>query len=159
MSTVTSPVSTSASRPRVVESLRAIQTLSDALDRMHSGMKGDMDMNASDLATLRMLTIREHRGQMVSPHDVAAHLRISTASTTKLIDRLVASGHLERRPHPSDGRARVVVLTDKSRREFFQHFGVRLGAMREIADRFDDTQLATVTRFMDELTEAIATDD
>lgn len=159
MSTVTSPVSTSGTRPRVTQSLRAIQTLSDALDRMHSGMKGDMDMNASDLATLRMLTIREHRGQMVSPHDVATHLRISTASTTKLIDRLVASGHLERRPHPSDGRARVVVLTDKSRREFFQHFGVHLVAMRAIADRFDDTQLATVTRFMDELTEAITTDD
>ncbi|MDQ1083848.1 DNA-binding MarR family transcriptional regulator [Microbacterium proteolyticum] len=153
------PVSTSATRPSVTASLRAVQTLSDALDRMHSGMKGDMDMNASDLATLRMLTIREHRGQIVSPHDVATHLRISTASTTKLIDRLVASGHLERRPHPSDGRARVVVLTDKSRREFFQHFGVHLGAMREIADRFDDAELATVTRFMDELTEALTTDD
>ncbi|WP_308194200.1 MarR family transcriptional regulator [Microbacterium sp. VKM Ac-2923] len=143
----------------MTRSLRAIQTLSDALDRMHSGMKGDMDMNASDLATLRMLTIREHRGQMVSPHDVATHLRISTASTTKLIDRLVASGHLERRPHPSDGRARVVVLTEKSRREFFRHFGVHLGAMRGIADRFDDAQLATVTRFMDELTEALTTQD
>ncbi|MDQ1137038.1 DNA-binding MarR family transcriptional regulator [Microbacterium sp. SORGH_AS 1204] len=153
------PVSTFGRRAAVTQSLRAIQTLSDALDRMHSGMKGDMDMNASDLATLRMLTIREHRGQMVSPHDVATHLRISTASTTKLIDRLVASGHLERRPHPSDGRARVVVLTDKSRREFFQHFGVHLGAMREIADRFDDAELETVTRFMDELTEAITTDD
>lgn len=159
MSTVADPVSTFGRRAAVTQSLRAIQTLSDALDRMHSGMKGDMDMNASDLATLRMLTIREHRGQMVSPHDVATHLRISTASTTKLIDRLVASGHLERRPHPSDGRARVVVLTDKSRREFFQHFGVHLGAMREIADRFDDAELETVTRFMDELTEAITTDD
>lgn len=151
-------VSASDTRPAVTHTLRALQTLSDALDRMHSGMKGDMDMNASDLATLRMLTIREHRGQMVSPHDVAAHLRISTASTTKLIDRLVASGHLERRPHPSDGRARVVVLTDKSRREFFRHFGVHLGAMRDMAVRFDDDQLETVASFMDQLTEAISTD-
>ncbi|MFN3950358.1 MarR family winged helix-turn-helix transcriptional regulator [Microbacterium sp.] len=140
----------------MAHTLRAVQTLSDALDRMHSGMKGDMDMNASDLATLRMLTIREHRGEMVSPHDVATHLRISTASTTKLIDRLVASGHLERRPHPSDGRARVVVLTDKSRREFFQHFGVHLGAMRDLAAHFDDDQLATVASFMDGLTEALS---
>ncbi|MEV7875922.1 MarR family transcriptional regulator [Microbacterium sp. NPDC089188] len=152
-------VSTSGTRPAVVQTLRAVQTLSDALDRMHSGMKGDMAMNASDLATLRMLTIRETRGEMVSPHDVAAHLRISTASTTKLIDRLVASGHLERLPHPSDGRARVVVLTDKSRREFFQHFGAHLGAMREMAAGFDDAQLETVASFMDQLTEAISTDD
>ncbi|WP_309545572.1 MarR family transcriptional regulator [Microbacterium sp. AG157] len=143
----------------MTHTLRAVQTLSDALDRMHSGMKGEMDMNASDLATLRMLTIREHRGQTVSPHDVATHLRISTASTTKLIDRLVASGHLERLPHPSDGRARVVVLTDKSRREFFQHFGVHLGAMREVADRFDDGELDTIVAFLDSLTESITADD
>lgn len=152
-------VSTSGTRPAIAHTLRAVQTLSDALDRMHSGMKGDMGMNASDLATLRMLTIRETRGEMVSPHDVATHLRISTASTTKLIDRLVASGHLERRPHPSDGRARVVVLTDKSHREFFQHFGAHLGAMREMAAQFDDRQLETVASFMDQLTEAISTDD
>jgi DNA-binding MarR family transcriptional regulator len=159
VSTVPDAVSTSATRPAVLETLRAVQSLSDALDRMHSGMKGDMDMNASDLATLRMLTIRERRGEMVSPHDVATHLRISTASTTKLIDRLVASGHLERRKHPSDGRSRVVVLTDKSRREFFQHFGVHLGAMRETADQYDDAQLTTVAAFMEQLTEAITTDD
>lgn len=156
---MTKAVSASGTRPAVTHTLRAVQTLSDALDRMHSGMKGDMDMNASDLATLRMLTIREHRGQMVSPHDVATHLRISTASTTKLIDRLVASGHLERLPHPSDGRARVVVLTDKSRREFFRHFGAHLGAMSEVAQRFDDRELDTIVAFIDGLTESITTDD
>ncbi|KQR85926.1 transcriptional regulator [Microbacterium sp. Leaf436] len=152
------PASASGTRPAVTDTLRAVQTLSDALDRMHSGMKGDMDMNASDLATLRMLTIREYRGQSVSPHDVATHLRISTASTTKLIDRLVASGHLERRPHPSDGRARVVVLTEKSRREFFQHFGAHLSAMGEVAARYDDAQLSTINDFLGSLTEAITTD-
>ena len=76
--------------------LRAIQALSDAMDRMQSGMKGDMDMNATDIAALRMLIMREQRGQTVSPHDLAEHLRISTASTTKLLDRLTLSGHLER---------------------------------------------------------------
>ncbi len=98
------------------------------MDRMHGGMKGDMDMNATDLAALRMLIVREGRGETVSPHDVARHLRISTASTTKLLDRLSASGHIERRPHPSDRRARIVILTDESRSSFFRHFGQRLRA-------------------------------
>ncbi|WZH36042.1 MAG: MarR family transcriptional regulator [Microbacterium enclense] len=136
-----------------------MRALSDALDRMHSGMKGEMDMNASDLATLRMLIIREQRGETVSPHDVATHLRISTASTTKLLDRLSASGHLERRPHPSDGRARVVILTDKSRSEFFHHLGGHLGAMREVAARYTDSELATIAGFLGSLTEAITTTD
>lgn len=139
--------------------LGAVRALGDALDRMHSGIKGDMDMNASDLATLRMMIIREQRGETVSPHDVAAHLRISTASTTKLLDRLAASGHLERRPHPSDGRGRVIVLTEKSRREFFEHFGEHLNVMRQVADGFDDRQLDTISDFMDAMSQALAERD
>lgn len=135
--------------------LIAVRAFGDALDRMHGGMKGEMDMNATDLAALRMLIVREQRGETVSPHDVASHLRISTASTTKLLDRLQASGHVERRPHPHDRRARVVALTDLSRRDFFEHFGARLRAMRAVAERYDEEQLAVIARFIAELSEAI----
>ena len=45
----------------VLNVLRAVQALSDAMDRMHGGMKGDMDMNATDLAALRMLVLREQQ--------------------------------------------------------------------------------------------------
>ncbi|WP_043363133.1 MarR family winged helix-turn-helix transcriptional regulator [Microbacterium testaceum] len=156
---MTSTTTRSGRRPAVIETLTAVRALSDAFDRMHSGMKGDMDMNASDLATLRMLIIREQRGETVSPHDVARHLRISTASTTKLIDRLTASGHVERRAHPSDGRARIVLLTEKSRSEFFQHLGGHLGAMREVAAQYTDDELALISGFLGSLTEAITTTD
>ena len=118
---------------------------------MHRGMKYEMDMNASDLSALRMLIMREQRGQAVSPHDVASHLRISTASTTKLLDRLATAGHIERRPHPSDGRARVIVLTDKSRTTFFQHFGERLRAMRGVATRYSEEELGVIAHFLGEL--------
>lgn len=135
--------------------LLAVRALSDALDRMHGGMKDDMDMNASDLAALRMLIVREQRGQSVSPHDLARHLRISTASTTKLLDRLAALGHVERRPHPHDRRARIVALTEESRREFSRHFGAHLGAMREVTARYSDGELEVIARYMGELGEAV----
>lgn len=138
--------------------LTSIRTLSDAMDRMNSGMKGDMDMNASDLAALRMLIMREQQGRTVSPRDIARHLRISTASTTKLIDRLVDSGHVERVPHPNDRRALVVVLTDESRRQFFRVFGQRLAAMRRVAVDYDDDQLAVIARFLDSLSHALDPD-
>ena len=87
--------------------LQAIRAFTDAMDRMHGGLKADMGMNATDLAALRMLIMREGRGEIVSPHQLAEHLRISSASTTKLLDRLSASGHVARQPHPRDRRARV----------------------------------------------------
>jgi len=144
-----------SARAKVGETLVAVRAFSDALDRMHGGMKDDMDMNASDLGALRMLIVREQRGESVSPHDVARHLRISTASTTKLLDRLSALGHVERLPHPHDGRARIVVLTDASRREFIRHFRSHLGAMSEVAARYSDDELAVITRFLGELGEAV----
>ncbi len=142
----------------VLEVLQSIRALSDAMERMHSGMKDDMDMNATDVAALRMLVMREQRGVSVSPHDVARHLRISSASTTKLLDRLTESGHLERRPHPHDGRARIVVLTDASRTTFYQHFGERLRAMRSVATRYDEDELRVIVRFLDELSTALDPD-
>ncbi len=69
----------------------AVRAFSDAMDRMHSGMKDDMALNATDLAALRLMVMREQRGIPVSPRDVARHLRISTASTTKLLDRIAKS--------------------------------------------------------------------
>jgi DNA-binding MarR family transcriptional regulator len=144
-----------AMRSDVSAVLRSVRAFSDALDRMHGVMKDDMDMNASDLGALRMLIVREQRGESVSPHDLAHHLRISTASTTKMLDRLSASGHVERRPHPRDRRARVVVLTDVSRRDFFEHFGAHLGAMGDVADRYTGEELALIVRFLDELGEAV----
>jgi DNA-binding MarR family transcriptional regulator len=135
--------------------LTAVRALSDALDRMYGDLKGRMDMNATDLAALRMLIVREQRGEAVSPHDMARHLRISTASTSKLLDRLSESGHIERRPHPHDRRARVVVLTDASRREFSAQFGSHLAAMREVAEGYSDDELEAVTRFLTDLSESI----
>jgi len=135
----------------VMRVLTSIRGMSDAMERMHSGMKGDMDMNATDIAALRLLIIREQKRALVSPRDIAQHLRISTASTTKLLDRLEASGHVERRAHPSDRRGRIVVLTDDARNAFFRIFGERLRAMRDMAMRYDEESLSVIARFLDDL--------
>ncbi len=139
----------------VLSALTAVRAFADAMDRMHIGLRGEMDMNASDLAALRFMIVREQRGEWVSPRQIATHLSISTASTTKLLDRLTASGHLERRPHPSDGRARVVVLTEAARAEFYRHFGERMGRMRAGMESFTDDELRAIVRFLAEMETAL----
>ncbi|MDE0545674.1 MarR family winged helix-turn-helix transcriptional regulator [Microbacterium sp. C7(2022)] len=125
------------------------------MDRMNNGMKSDMDMNGTDLAALRMLIVREQRGESISPHDIAHHLRISSASTTKLLDRLADSGHIVRVPHPRDRRARVVQLTPASKREFFRLFRAHLRAMEAVADDYSEKELLVINQFMDALGSAI----
>ncbi len=143
----------------VLRALQEVQVLSDAMDQMHGGIRGEMDMNATDIAALRMLIMRERSGQSVQPQDIARHLAISTASTTKLLDRLTASGHVERRPHPSDRRARVVVVTDAARADFFRHFGEHLARMRAGMDDYSDDELRAVARFLADMSHALVGGD
>ena len=135
--------------------LRQIRSFGDAHDRMSGGMKHGMQMNTSDLAALRLLIIREEQGRPVSPHEIANHLRISTASTTKLVDRLAESGHVRRAPHPTDRRARVIELTDLARSTFFRLFGPKLGAMRGAFEEFTDQELEVAARFLAAVSGAI----
>ena len=139
----------------VMSALEAIRAFSDSLDRMYAGMRGDMDMNTTDLAALRMLIIREQHGEVVKPNDLATHLAISTASTTKLLDRLTAAGYLVRKPHPHDRRARIVALTDEARVTFRRHFGERLQRMRDAADAYTDEELRAIVRFLADIERAM----
>ncbi|MFE4050952.1 MarR family winged helix-turn-helix transcriptional regulator [Streptomyces sp. YIM B13518] len=44
--------------------------------------------------------------------DLAAHLGVTKQAASQLVDELVRKGYAERRPHPVDARARLVVLTE-----------------------------------------------
>ncbi|MEV8165837.1 MarR family winged helix-turn-helix transcriptional regulator [Rothia kristinae] len=139
----------------VLRVLQQLQVLGQTLDHAHAELKDGMGLNATDLATLRLLIVRDQRGRLTTPKEVAAHLEITTASATALIDRLVAAGHLRREPHPWDRRSRVLVLTEHARREFFAHFSGHLAAMRTVAERFDHTQLGTIDAFLTGLNTAL----
>lgn len=141
--------------PAVHQMLRELQQLSEHLDRAHGELKRDMGMNATDLATLRLLIQREQRGLATRPGLIAEHLGITTATATALIDRLTRSGHVLRKPDPEDRRARVVVLTEQARREFFANFSHHLRAMRGAVHGFTAEQMRTVNRFLAQLNESL----
>lgn len=44
---------------------------------------------------------------------LAAHLDVTRQAAAQLIDELAAKGYVERHPHPSDARARLITLTSK----------------------------------------------
>ncbi|MFJ8822230.1 MarR family winged helix-turn-helix transcriptional regulator [Streptomyces sp. NPDC102467] len=45
--------------------------------------------------------------------DLAGHLGVTKQAASQLVDELVRKGYAERRPHPVDARARLVVLTER----------------------------------------------
>ncbi|MER6069224.1 MarR family winged helix-turn-helix transcriptional regulator [Streptomyces sp. NPDC001817] len=45
--------------------------------------------------------------------DLATHLGVTKQAASQLVDEIVCKGYAERRPHPQDARARLVVLTER----------------------------------------------
>ncbi|MEU6849486.1 MarR family transcriptional regulator [Actinacidiphila alni] len=45
--------------------------------------------------------------------EIAEHLGVTRQAASQIADELERKGYVERRPHPDDARARLVVLTDK----------------------------------------------
>lgn len=80
---------------------------------------------------------------------LAKRLALSPAAATALIDRLVAAGHVERRPDDTD-RRRVVIHATKRRGKRYERLDADLrAAMAEHAAGFTEAQLRVVLRFME----------
>ncbi|MGW1618631.1 MarR family winged helix-turn-helix transcriptional regulator [Streptomyces sp. NPDC002172] len=45
--------------------------------------------------------------------ELAAHLGVTKQAASQLVDEIVRKGYAERRPHPGDARARLIVLTGR----------------------------------------------
>lgn len=113
--------------------LGALRTFRMAEENLRRRMSEGMDMNTTDLSALRFIISRENCDDPVTPLRLAEHLHISGPSTSKLLDRLTASGHLRRLPHPTDGRSRIVVATEHAHDQVRERLGHMHQRMREIA--------------------------
>ncbi len=122
-----------ADEPSVVELLEAVRRFRRADQEMRRRLSAGMDMNETDVQALQLVIATESHGGQVHPRDIAAHLRISTASTTKLLDRLTASGHLVRGVHPTDRRSVVVSSTPHAHHEIRARLERMHAAMAAIA--------------------------
>jgi DNA-binding MarR family transcriptional regulator len=141
---------------RILHALRRFRTADrDMRRRMSEGM----DMNATDVDALRYVIARERTGEAVTPRALAAYLQISTASTTKLLDRLGRSGHLRREPHPRDRRSVVVVATDHAHAEVRARLALMHRRMMEVAEAVPEASRPDVARFLDAMSDCLSAED
>lgn len=142
--------------------LRAVRHLVRADRDMRTRLSGAMRVNPTDLRSLRhVIRVVEEveRGESpsdspgVTPRRLADHLGISTAAVTVLVDRLVGSDHLERRPHPRDRRSVLLVPTERARREMAEHLADMHQRMKEIAAAVPDEARPALVEFLRSLTQ------
>lgn len=136
----------------VLKSLRDYRTAETAVRR---STRDSMGMGETDILALRYLLRVQASGKTVVPKDISQFLGITSASTTSLIDRLVASGHVRREAHPTDRRSVVVVPTVESDKEVRVTLGAMHRQMMSVAEGLTAEEARVVVKFLERMTEAL----
>lgn len=92
---------------QINQMMAAMAQLRRAEDALSEASTRYMKLNKTDMRALHYLIVCLHRDQIAMPGDLAIHLGITTASTTKLLDRLAKGGHIifESRTRPTGERS------------------------------------------------------
>lgn len=142
-----------------VDALNALRRYRVAETAMRRRTRAALRMNETDMMALRFIVNAERESRAVSPKDLAVHLGISSASTTVLVDRLVASGHVSRAKHPSDGRAVVLAVTPTTHADMQETFGDMHRRMMAVAKQLDPTEATIVTAFLEQMSQAVSPEE
>ncbi len=139
--------------------MRALGELRDAEHKLSEASLRYMKLNQTDMRALHFLIGCENSGVVATPGAISVHLGISTASTTKLLDRLERGDHITRSPHPTDRRALAIAIAPATRRSAIETVGRQHARRFTAAARLTPTEREIVTRFLADMTTEIALGD
>lgn len=135
--------------------LNALRDYTTSEAAMRRRTRESMGMGANDLLALRFLFQDKRSGRVSRPRDLAHRLGITSASVTTLVDRLIASGHIQRQQDPNDRRSIILQPTPDADREVRHTLGGMHERMRAAAGGMTDADTAVVVGFLRRMTEAV----
>lgn len=142
---------TPAEMDDIVAVLEAMSAWRERERAMSEEARRYMRLGDTDMRALRFLIAAQRHGMVATPGSIAAHLGISPAAATKLVDRLEAGGHIRRIADTDDRRRTSIEVTESTRAS------ARASVGRSHARRFDAVAGLTpddrraVLRFFDAL--------
>lgn len=131
-----------ATRRQIGQALRDVLRLAP---EVHQFLAQRVGVGVTDLMALDRLTASDQPMGVVELGDA---LGIRSASATVLVDRLVEGGHLQRAPHPTDGRRRIVRPTDQAHRDVRAALQPMITDISHITEGLDAAASATVLQFL-----------
>lgn len=125
------------------DTLLALRQLTDAARQVTPAVARRAGLSHTEMATLEALT-----GAAIGPGEVARRLGVSSAAASGIVDRLAARGHVERRPHPKDGRRTSLALTDSGRAEVLGHLLPMFLELDALDSALTDAEREVVLRYL-----------
>ncbi|MFF9646646.1 MarR family winged helix-turn-helix transcriptional regulator [Kitasatospora aureofaciens] len=138
---------------RLVHLLRGLTVELDLFGAEFAARSG---LHPTDLRALIHLLDAARAGEVVTPGRLGEALRMNSAGTTGLVDRLERLGLIRRERDPED-RRRIRLMVEERAMELGQgFFGGLIGDLVAAMGRFDPAELATVRRFLEAMTSVVA---
>lgn len=144
---------------QVTALMRALGGLRRAEDALAEASLRYMKLNRTDMRALHFLIACENNEAVATPGALSSHLGISSASTTKMLDRLERGGHITRAAHPTDRRALSIAITPETRRAAMATVGRQQAKRFYAAARLTAPERDVVIRFLDDMAAEIALAD
>jgi DNA-binding MarR family transcriptional regulator len=99
-----------------------------------------------------LLRIGRSPGGRLTMGDLAGQLGLTSGGTTRLVDRMVGAGLVERQSCPEDRRVQWVVLSPAGERKLDDALPVALRDLqREVFDRLEPDEVVVLERALDKL--------
>lgn len=139
----------------VLNSLHLLREFREVETGARESLRADLNINNTDLEALRFV-VDESVEHAVTPKMLGAHLGVTSASTSALVERLISAGYLTREVDRNDRRARILHATEDARDMLDSGLQRQVGALLSAAGAFTDEELAAVERYLGALIEALA---
>lgn len=134
---------------QIVEVMEAMRRWRTIERKLNDASRKYMQLGENDMRAVRYMIAMQRHGTLATPSDVARHLGITTASVSKMLDRLVAGNHIERLPHPQDRRSTALQVTEETqaiaRQSVGHNHALRFHAIGELSPE----ERAAVIKFFD----------
>jgi DNA-binding MarR family transcriptional regulator len=102
-----------------------------------------------------LLFLESAPGRRMRMSELASRVLLSRSGVTRLVDRLVREGLIERASCPSDARGSFAVLTDRGLARLHEARPTHLaGVRRRFLDRFDEDERELLGRLWDRVLDA-----
>lgn len=98
-----------------------------------------------------LLRVSRADGAMMSMSVLAGQLALTTGGVTRLLDRMITAGYVQRVPCRSDRRVSFAALTPAGTRKLEQAMAIHTAGLRQAFAGFTPAELAQLDRFLDRL--------
>lgn len=135
---------TTAGAGRIRDASMLLRDLLELTSQFEQKVGSSLSVNRRDFEAMQHLIAYGPLG----PSEIARRLGVTTAAATTIVDRLVAVGHVERTPHPTDRRGIIVVPTPASVAAAMSQIYPLITGVDGILDDFSGPEQAAITEYL-----------